>query len=478
MRGWPLLLMMSCAAVPPGPALTSIEPSAVDAQSGGAVTLHGAQWLPPLRFDFDAPDASQLEPAAVSAFLIGDGGVRVDLLAVTWVDATRVTAQVPPLSLGVYDVHLIEPRGQELVLPGALTADDCFGGACGDAGACDALRYRDFDLDGYGAGAPVNRCGTGYASRPGDCNDFDDLTHPGAAEVCNGLDDDCDGVGDPPSCTGWAVAFDAGVDLTFAAAWQTDALWAASTARVFSADASALRESSPGCIAGITAIAAQGTGALELSTLGALQRVEPAASCDVTRTVDGGVVSLISFGARFVGVTARGDIWRWTAGSDPVITATSLPVAATVTAAHGISESQLFAIGTQGGQPRAWLLDANDAWVRQDGVPHGAGDLTSVWMLSPTDAVVVGTGGTLLLHTGRGWFDARSPGVTDDFTSVRAFSLSRLYVTTSTGLVRQRSGGDWRVVFTAPAPLNALSGVAEDALWAVGNGGVVVRGSR
>lgn len=478
MRWWPLLLVMSCAAAPPGPSLASIEPSAVDAQSGGAVTLHGAQWLPPMRFNFDQPDASQLEPATVSAFLIGDGGVRVELLAVTWVDATQVTAQVPPLDLGVYDVHLIEPRGQELVLSQALIADNCFGGVCADAGVCTALNYRDFDLDGYGTGSPVNRCGAGYASRAGDCDDFDNLTNPGATEVCNGIDDDCDGVVDLPSCTAWSLAADGGDDLLFASAWASDGVWLASSTHVFEGAAGSLTQLSAACLPGITAIAAQNTGALELSSPDALQRVEPPGSCDTTRAVDGGVVSLMSFGARFVGVTARGDIWRWTAGEQPVVTSSTLPASATVTAAHGISETQLIAVGMQGSQPRAWFLSAAGTWSRADGLPHSADRLTAVWMLSPTDAVLVGDNGTLVLHYVYGWFDGRSDSVTDDFTAVRAFSLSRIYVTTAGGRVRQRAGGTWRTVFTAPTPLNDISGVAEDALWAVGNGGVVVRGSR
>jgi hypothetical protein len=58
--------------------------------------------------------------------------------------------------------------------------------------------YEDQDGDGYGA-LEVQRCPTGEAGwslEPGDCDDGDAAVHPGAAELCNELDDDCDGATD------------------------------------------------------------------------------------------------------------------------------------------------------------------------------------------------------------------------------------------------------------------------------------------
>lgn len=56
--------------------------------------------------------------------------------------------------------------------------------------------YPDRDDDGYGvAEEGVQRCGdpaTGYVATAGDCNDDDENAFPGAAERCNGADDDCD----------------------------------------------------------------------------------------------------------------------------------------------------------------------------------------------------------------------------------------------------------------------------------------------
>ena len=55
--------------------------------------------------------------------------------------------------------------------------------------------YIDNDGDLYGAGSPVSVCpsGTRCVLMAGDCNDSSFSVHPGAAETCNGVDDNCNG---------------------------------------------------------------------------------------------------------------------------------------------------------------------------------------------------------------------------------------------------------------------------------------------
>jgi hypothetical protein len=56
--------------------------------------------------------------------------------------------------------------------------------------------YRDVDGDGYGnAAATQTGCTApaGYIAQAGDCNDSDAAIHPGAPEICDGKDNNCDG---------------------------------------------------------------------------------------------------------------------------------------------------------------------------------------------------------------------------------------------------------------------------------------------
>ncbi len=90
--------------------------------------------------------------------------------------------------------------GDNGVYPGALEIcngidDDCDGNI--DEGLPLNNYYVDQDGDGYGdlAYPPQTACAApaGYVGNGSDCDDGDYSVHPGAAEVCNAGDDDCDG---------------------------------------------------------------------------------------------------------------------------------------------------------------------------------------------------------------------------------------------------------------------------------------------
>jgi MYXO-CTERM domain-containing protein len=77
---------------------------------------------------------------------------------------------------------------------GAGQGFESFAFGCGTG----TLYYRDFDGDGWGAltSGYTRNCSLQkyYATMDGDCNDSDERIYPGAMEVCNKRDDNCNGM--------------------------------------------------------------------------------------------------------------------------------------------------------------------------------------------------------------------------------------------------------------------------------------------
>ncbi len=83
------------------------------------------------------------------------------------------------------------------VNPGAAEACDGIDNNCDgeiDEGVQSTF-YRDDDQDGFGDGTPLSACEApdDYTTVSGDCDDTDHSVFPEAPEVCNRVDDDCDG---------------------------------------------------------------------------------------------------------------------------------------------------------------------------------------------------------------------------------------------------------------------------------------------
>ena len=91
--------------------------------------------------------------------------------------------------------------------PGAIEVcngvdDDCDGQTDENVGS---TWYADADGDGYGNASTTQTACTqpsGYVSNASDCNDANANINPGAIEVCNGVDDDCDGQTDEGAACG------------------------------------------------------------------------------------------------------------------------------------------------------------------------------------------------------------------------------------------------------------------------------------
>ena len=113
-----------------------------------------------------------------------------------------------------YDVN---PAASEVC---NLIDDDCDGFTDDADSSVDPSTFSDFyldgDLDGYGAGKILaTACAGPEGTVPdgSDCDDFNPEVNPGASEVCNQLDDNCDGLVD---------AEDPSIDSKLLTAWYPD----------------------------------------------------------------------------------------------------------------------------------------------------------------------------------------------------------------------------------------------------------------
>jgi hypothetical protein len=133
-----------------------------------------------------------------------DGSRDEGLLLTFYVDADGDTHGLASVSMQACSA----PSGY------VTSSDDCNDGCAscfpGSAEVCDGLDndcdgtiddgvlstfYVDADGDTYGTTVTTQACTmpSGYAARSGDCNDGCATCNPGRSEICDGLDNDCDG---------------------------------------------------------------------------------------------------------------------------------------------------------------------------------------------------------------------------------------------------------------------------------------------
>ncbi len=204
------LFARECAACH-GPDANLVLPDAVALD----LLQHRGTYVVPLE-----PDASQLWRILVGALAEGDADVmplgtgplpddtiapvRAWIAAGAAIDWREVDLDGDGATA---DVDCDETNAK--VHPGAPDVcngldDDCDGSADPDTGDASTW-YADRDDDGYGdPAATTTACAApaGHVATAGDCDDGAASVHPGAVEVLDGRDDDCDGVVDEDTVAG------------------------------------------------------------------------------------------------------------------------------------------------------------------------------------------------------------------------------------------------------------------------------------
>ncbi len=138
----------------------------------------------------DDDDPSVIDPA--DWFYDGDGDTFGD-------PAAGLTSCAEPAGYVALDTDCDDSAAD--VYPGAAEQcndrdDDCDSNV--DEGIATYVWYEDSDGDSYGSAVAVADCvaPAGHVSRGGDCDDADLSINPGEAEVCDTVDNDCDGLTD------------------------------------------------------------------------------------------------------------------------------------------------------------------------------------------------------------------------------------------------------------------------------------------
>ncbi|WP_233278271.1 MopE-related protein [Myxococcus stipitatus] len=369
--------------------------------------------------------------------------------------------------------------------------------------------YLDADGDGHGENTVVDSCvkpAGAYVNLGGDCDDGNPFTHPGATEICDDLDNNCDAqresVDQCPAQSSplWVPkVVEAGGNWLTASSWGKGNIWVAGTnnrrARMTSSATEFTTISSTLCDGSTLSSNTTWTsswsdptdGRAWLGSEGGLKGYQPlgSANCVIVADDDLKVFGLAGtrtnnvlslYGASASAATADGAAFTWNGTGSPVYNPVTNRLSE-VFDVHASAPAHVLAVGGVSSSPRAriYRLEPATGLWNLETVPS-AERLRGVWVVNNEVAFAVGDAGNVLRKThGTPWVAvARTPD-NHNLTSVIAFGANSAYATCASGHIYRFNGQGWTRVYNGSTRLNDITGSGPDDIWAVGDGGRIIR---
>jgi hypothetical protein len=363
--------------------------------------------------------------------------------------------------------------------------------------------YSDLDGDDAGGGPPVRHCSRppGHVLSSGDCDDGDALIHPGAPEVCDAQDDDCNGAVDDVPRGGTCRRYELGAAIDFFGVHSSrrGLAWAAG----FDGGLALLSDGGITNLSGLcgrwnwipafTDEQDRAYVAGQLSRLGYVSQPDACVPGSVSQNtqVNGVWGYLDDAGVRQTYVVSSGaHVVRWQPGGSATTLVTLQPSGTNLRDIDGIAPYPRITAGWYYDgtylYPRVFI-DRGSGFVRETGadalLDSGIG-MRAVSMPRADLAYAVGDFGTVVEWNGSTWRQLPEPPGKPFLSSVHAFDESRVYVVGiptvaepySRSAVYFFDGATWSVVASLKVDAGGfrdISGVAPDDLWAVGRNSTV-----
>ncbi len=369
--------------------------------------------------------------------------------------------------------------------------------------------YVDADGDSLpGTALPGETCEQ-PAGAFADHRDCDDRSRfRGGHEVCDRLDNNCDGAVDEfPVCAGFtwsSMTVGGSTSWTAVTTYAEGKAWLAGAGNTLSHVERLTETDRSGACGGTrdwtAAWARPSDGRVFLgSAQGRLATVPVAgASCIEGLPSDAGgmgdVTGLVGFErdavTRVYAVTRSGHVLRWEWRDDASVPPPQVVVrlAANLNGVHGLSPDALLVVGAEKFQPgvtlpRAFRVDGvTGRWARET-LPAGLGmgELRGVNVVEPWLSYVVGDRGWVLKRENGAWSWLPSPGsAAQELVDVVAFAPTVVLVLAhgSTPAIHRLNGTAWVENHSTGQPLLSLDAVVSHQQWGAGRGGTLVRWGR